>query len=611
MSEQDTPSFSNNPFGGFFSFTPNNNTTTTTNNPFAAFLNTSLEEAISSRPIFGGGTSDSSSSSLVDVVDSQPKQEETKYSIDSVISVFSESILGITESKGRHHQVYLLDISDVSNISKVIISEFDINVKGQEQVNCGFKNVSLDFESLVLNKIENDSKKVRGVCKLFKREYPVIESAIISDWKPHSMSLNNVIRTQDYTVIGFVDQLAVATKFGCKNPFLENSSTECLFTEELILDSNSVDQYAAIDTDSPLVVLLPCENCKERKYSLNGLCFNGSIFLFDLKERKFTKSVKFTDESLGKQFILKRFMDNPEFIPYLDGNRLRSFVLSEQKLYEFYWNVQYEELVCVEHCMWVSGQISQVRITDEEFGFIISTWDKKIVLYKPGQVGKPYNEGHVRIIEKEKVLTPSIWCSKSKVLFERSTYYNYVPLNFENHNLTLEEITKSEVKNPFQLFNIADYAKEFEFSCYDELIDNCLSIKKIKVGRKLKGLRSEFIYKVDNKELAVLELEIIAGLTSNQSTIMVETTSIRQSENFKLLELKDFTNFLGAPIIYKRKDEKKFQFTSFIDLKDGKKSSETVIFGDINEGSGSTSTSSTPISNLEFIGLLAPKQTRN
>ncbi|KAG2387210.1 hypothetical protein C9374_001542 [Naegleria lovaniensis] len=373
-------------------------------------------------------------------------------------------------------------------------------------------------------------------------------------------------------------------------------------------------------------VILPCENIQETNFALNAILFGGLLYRYELTRGEFDPStpITFKDETWTKCFNLKQDFPNkgPQWIPYLEnGKRLRSFIVQDGKLFEFIWKDQNKSISVVQHLEWLSTDITLVKRCDH-FGLLIRC-SEQCLFYIPEacsptlafskSLGRVYSLNHLLDVLKT---YPLFWSDASKCL---CTLKTELPLNTnlaDDQPMFVPLLTQSEIeKQPFQLvkdlFHEEEFKKEFEYCSYDQQQKFEVKWERLEkvsdLEEKFKTrVRIPFGYQCPVKKYN--DMEIIAGIGClNFKDQLGEALS----SNYMELEPHEFSQFLGAPIMF-NEERRSLSYRYFIlDMKNCRKSSGVIEIA--NAEKNSYGTSGIDLNRIRekkkrFVGILAPKK---
>ncbi|EFC48838.1 predicted protein [Naegleria gruberi] len=528
-----------------------------------------------------------------------------------IIQPFNQCIYMIHHATTDIEEFYMIDASDADNIVKRLIATVNLNdlanVSTENAPICRLEQVILDWESDLMNQLVGSQKLIRGFAKTVKRSENYC-SSYRSCFVWNSVNdfdvKNIVIADINEDGISFVDGFMLMSYN--RAPSLEKSqSVNSLKLEPC--NEITMPQSDIMSRTESVAIVIPCSNVIKRDYSLNGF-FDGKdkVYLFDLKSGKFDLSV--TGVSFGATFVNSSCgVCN---VPFLEGERLRVFLLLSFRLYEIVWKGEENnsDLILIRHLEWIERINSVTRM--DNFGLLIQSRSKdgtQYYVYCP----QPYNTENLKkegkLIELPKSVyenvTDIVYAPKSKRLLSVKDVNLSKSLSLEEIQVLPSNIIKS-------IFNEEEYLEKLKFDTSFKtyqprlITDACEVVTTIpnhpRISRAYQILEGRHN-----------EIEIVAGIGCKN---YIDKLGDLISNDYVELNIEDLADYLGAPVIYEQYSI--VEYTYFIkDMVDGLRSSKAIEFSRVTRGGGGGYGSSyayfnDDFSSPKFIGILScrPKQ---
>ena len=296
---------------------------------------------------------------------------------------------------------------------------------------------------------------------------------------------------------------------------------------------------------------IPCEDVSDRKYSLNGLFYGCNFFLFNRETRDF-EQFALSDESMFFSFeSSSTYSESHSNIPYKEGNSVRSFFSADHRLIEIFFDKDMKSLKADNHLPWINDIIPNSIVPTQNSG-IIFFGSEQVYCYRPGSLSNihegKYQKSATSYYGKNGDAT-ILWSEDLKsCLF-------YI-------DLKCEEVVKVDLNSSKWLpyWSKEEIQKEFAFKTHQMESHPKISLLTKKEISSAINFRGEHIYKI--KESArMCDFQIVCGIKCKE--IFPELCS----ENYQEIDVKEFSNHLGAPI-YRGNNE--YEFGYVLDVIDGK-----------------------------------------
>jgi len=268
----------------------------------------------------------------------------------------------------------------------------------------------------------------------------------------------------------------------------------------------------------PFILPVPCENVQERQYALGAVYWKDYVFLYNRTTSDFSKYVPIDDRTRDNSFGI---VFDTKIIPYLEGNRLRSFLHTKCSLIELIWDGQNKDaLLCIEHLQWLKGNVKNILRLGEEFGFFIETTSGGFV-YKPSCAGQSLGDGTIKSIHNKPPhgdLTYG-WSISSKCLIDFQKTMNPSDItNLVSFDSKLLESLPS--KNCSDFYKESDLEQDYSWTNYcPSIITDVLTVyKKDHSLMVMCGFKGDTLYmptKDRHNEMKLLQDLIVESLPIN------------------------------------------------------------------------------------------------